>query len=160
MRFPPLIRGCSYIGLPHVLGLKPCGAGGFAASLSRRRGTPKTTAARKRQERHHCGNSFGPYGTKTNYFHRLTSFRMNVEFSIWAHLAPDLLSSWPFLARFLITNQFLVGAPNLLFSITCLLITVPPTHTDVLIPLLNSSRHLHIIRIKISSLNKNIFSEN
>ena len=91
MRFPPLIRGCSYIGLPHVLGLKPCGAGGFAASLSRRRGTPKTTGARKRQGRHRCRNSIGPYRTKTTYFHRLTSFRMNVECSIWVHLAPNFL---------------------------------------------------------------------
>ena len=41
MRFPPLIRGCSYIGLPQVLGLKPCGTGGFTACLSRRRGALK-----------------------------------------------------------------------------------------------------------------------
>ena len=81
--------------MPQDLGLKPCGTGGYAASLSRRRGALKLQLGGRGRE-----DINRTIWNKNHLFSQayVKSFRMNVDGSIWAHLAPDLLSSGPFLA--------------------------------------------------------------
>ena len=130
MRFPPLIRGGSYIGLPHVLGLKPCGTGGFAASVSRRRGPLKLQLRGK-------GREDTVVEIQSDHIEQNPLIFTGFPHSewMWMALSGRIWRQIYFLpapsSRFFITHTFLVGAPNLFH----LLITVPPTLTDVLIPL-------------------------